>query len=35
MIQLIKRKVLAILRQEVNRIKKQDQMQFEKSWMSL
>ena len=30
MIQLFKRNMLAILRQEMNRIKKQDQMQFEK-----
>ena len=30
MIQLFKRKVLVILRQEMNRIKKQDQMQFVK-----
>ena len=30
MIQLFKRKMLVILRQEMNRIKKQDQMQFEK-----
>ena len=30
MIQLFKRKMLVILRQEMNRIKKQDQMQFVK-----
>ena len=30
MIQLFKRKMLVILRQEMNRIKKQNQMQFEK-----